>query len=94
MNNAPQSSKLDEELDTLWATAYNRGLDHAQQIYYSINDNDKVKHKSKSQILALLEEVIGEEDEPYPVYGNPHDQQAYDDRENLRAEQRLRKDAL
>jgi len=59
---------LDETLGKLWATAYNRGLDHKDGIYYSVNDNNKIKNKARTTIKALVPEKKVENSEGTSQY--------------------------
>jgi len=62
MTKSPPTTAI-EILTVLWATAYNRGLDHADFIYYSLNDNNKVKQEALAELESLMMGVIGEDDD-------------------------------
>lgn len=56
---------LEDLLGSLWATAYNRGLDYHEGIYYSLNDNKKIIDEFMVKIQASRSQIAIEAEKKY-----------------------------
>lgn len=90
MNNVPKPSKLDEALLGVFFI----GQDYVQDKATSPAVTTKLT-EARLEVLALIEEVIGSDEEPGSmVSSNPDEAFGPGYRNRLRAEMRLRKDNL